>query len=107
MNGTTPKIISKYHRLRLTDILKKLIESLPFSNLIETQVGNYVYSANGNILIGTMYYPVKILIKHKDNITATIKTYDKSIQVMSNFENENDCDEIVKIVKTSIKKCLN
>jgi hypothetical protein len=67
------KIRSKLLRIEISDKIKKFIESFDFKNLKETQVGDYVYRANGFIRIHGKIEPITVSLKMVDgDLKATL-----------------------------------
>jgi hypothetical protein len=60
--GDWSKVISKFYRLKLTDELHAFVKALPVRNLHESQVGDSIYVANGELCVGHTYYPVGVRV---------------------------------------------
>ncbi len=46
----------------MSNEIRNVIKLLPVRGLEEIQSGNYIYSSNGEILIGNKYFPVSVKI---------------------------------------------
>lgn len=73
------KAVSKFFRLKLADDIRKLVEGLPLSGLVETQIGNHVYVANGELNTGFCKHPVVLRIRRReDKLYVTLRLGRKS-----------------------------
>lgn len=72
MNSTwkIKKLVSKFHRIALSERLRSVLLSLPVQDLVESQVGNYIYSGNGKLTIGNTSIPAVIRVKMVDGETS-------------------------------------
>ena len=98
------KIISKYYRLRYSDGIRKVVEGLPIKNLEETQVGNFVYSGVGEILVGSSHFPATVRIRLEDGVpTVSVTAPGAGISVACPF----DAEAIRRAVKEAILATMN
>lgn len=72
MNSTWKirKLVSKFHRIALSEHLRSVLLSLPIQDLEESQVGNYIYSGNGKLTFGNTSTPATIRVKMVDGETS-------------------------------------
>ena len=108
MAKKVPKMVSKLHRLELTDDLRKMLMGLPVRKLVETQVGNHVYLADGEIMVGSRYFPVRIRVwTDGDGLRARVKALRAGLDVELPFETEGDRKAFPAAVQEAAEKCLN
>jgi hypothetical protein len=107
MTKKVPKVVSKFHRLELTDDLRKMLMQLPVRKLVETQVGNHVYLADGEIMVGSRYFPVRIRVWKDDELRARVKSLKAGLDVESPFETQEDREAFPVLVRKAAEKCLN
>ncbi len=101
------KVVSKYHRLRLTDDIRKHIHGLPVVDLEETQVGNHVYMANGRICLGLEQSGVKIRIAHRDGqFKLTVKS-GNGLDLELPYDTPEERDVAPKNVRISMESLRN
>jgi hypothetical protein len=62
MGTSYAKVISKFYRLKLADELRRFLDALPVRNVHESQTGDNIYMANGELRVGATYYPVGIRV---------------------------------------------
>ena len=65
------KIEQKCLRLEISETLRNMIRVMKTRNLRETQVGNFIYRASGEIRVGMEWFPV----------TVHVKSYDEGIRL--------------------------
>lgn len=108
MAKRVPKVVSKLHRLELTDDLRKMLMRLPVKGLVETQVGNHVYLADGELMIGSRYFPVRIRVwTDGDELKARVKAPKAGLDVQLTYETEEDREAFPAAVRKAAEKCLN
>ncbi len=108
MTKKVPKVVSKFHRLELTDDLRKMLMQLPVRKLVETQVGNHIYLANGEMMIGSRYFPVRIRVwTDGDGLRAQVKAPRAALDVQLPFGTEEDRKVFPATVRKAAEKCLN
>lgn len=56
----------KLLRLRVSERLRKVIEALRLSSLEESQVGVFIYSGSGTLMIGDRLVPVTLRVRPHD-----------------------------------------
>lgn len=96
------KLISKYHRLRMSDDIRGLLKQLPVRRMQESQVGNHVYQGAGEIKVGTSYIPVSLRIRIVRGRPTVFLNADRAgIAVTCPFEGAD------KAVKEAIRKSLS
>lgn len=61
------KIVSKFQRILLTEDIRKLVYGIPNATLRETQVGNHVYMADGEIGFGIRKRPLRVRISREED----------------------------------------
>lgn len=99
---TRRKIISKLYRLKMTSDLRRFIDSIPVRNVRESQMGNNIYMANGEIRVGHTYHPVGIRIWfQEDKIVAQVSAPAADILV---FVESFDADQTAEIVRKATSR---
>jgi len=101
------KVVSKYHRLRLTDDIRKLVLGLPVVNLRETQVGNHVYMADGEICIGLQKRSVRIRIAHRDGRLSLIIRSADGLDLELPYDTSEQRDQAPVDAKEKMQAMLN
>jgi len=103
-----PKVVSKFYRLKMTDEIRSLITALPVKNLRETQVGNHVYYAKGQIKIGVGYYPGRIRIwLWNKNISVSVKSEEAGFGVIFPFNSRHEQARASRVINSALQKHLN
>jgi hypothetical protein len=67
MGTSYAKVISKFFRLKMAEALQDFLDSMPVRGVHESQMGDNIYMAKGEIRVGHAYYPVGIRIWLKDD----------------------------------------
>lgn len=108
MAKKVPKVVSKLHRLELTDDLRKMLMRLPVRGLVETQIGNHIYLADGELMVGSRYFPVRIRVwKNREGLQAQVKAPKAALDVQLPFEIKEDREMFPVKVREAAEKCLN
>jgi len=104
----TPKVMSKFYRLKMTDAIRSLIMALPVRDLEETQAGNHVYFAKGQVKIGSKYYPgdIRIWLLGR-NISVSVKSRQAGFNVVFPFNSEAEQARAPRVINEAIQKHLN
>jgi hypothetical protein len=108
MAKRVPKMVSKLYRLELTDDLRRVLMRLPVRKLVETQVGNHVYMANGEIMVGPRYYPVRIRVwTDGSELMASVTAPRAGLEVELPFGTPEDRKAFPDAVHVAANNCLN
>ena len=79
------KLISKFYRLKMAGELRSFISALPVRKVHESQIGDNIYMAKGELRVGHTYYPVGIRVWFShDRIVAQVTAPKAAISVFSN-----------------------
>lgn len=99
--GPHDKVVSKFYRLKLAGELRRFLEALPVRNLQESQMGSNVYMAQGELRVGSTYYPVgiRVWLQH-EKILVSVKAPEGRIDVEGQF----DPDKTALAVRTAALK---
>jgi hypothetical protein len=62
MGTSYGKVISKFYRLKMAEQLQDFLDSMPVRRVHESQMGDNIYMAKGELRVGHTYYPVGIRI---------------------------------------------
>lgn len=62
MGTSYAKVVSKFYRLRMAEQLQDFLDSMPVRGVHETQMGDNIYMAKGELRVGHAYYPMGIRI---------------------------------------------
>jgi hypothetical protein len=103
------KVISKFYRLQMTDHLKSILLKLPSLDLEETQAGNHIYYAHGNIKIGRETYPcrLRVWIDQNEDMRIALKAPRAKIEVTNRFDSKSGRSEFVKKLNQLVHDKLN
>ena len=102
----TSKMISKLYRLKLADELREFIETLPVSDLIETQTGNFVYSGIGTVSTGVNKFPICLRIR-KQKSEMLMRVDSRFIKFEVPFNDEEERRIASEYFVEAVQKCLN
>ena len=92
------KLISKFYRLKMAGELRRFLEALPIRSVQETQIGDSIYMANGELRVGHMYYPVGIRVWFKhDKIVAQITAPKAHVSVYADPFDPSGTAELVRL----------
>ena len=104
MKNSPRKLISKLLRLNLRDSIAQFLRTAPLSEMIETQVGNHIYSGKGKLKVGGSLANVTMRIRIVDGITTLyLNSPSVGIEIECPFEPKTAC----VAVKTAVKAVLN
>lgn len=102
---TRSKVISKLYRLKMTGELRRFIEAIPVRNIHESQMGNNIYMANGEIQVGHAYYPVGIRIWfHDDRIVAQVSAPEAAVSI---FVDPFDAIKTAEVVRRTTSRAAS
>jgi hypothetical protein len=92
----------------MTDEIRNLLMALPVKDLQETQAGNHVYFAKGQVKIGSRYYPgvVRIWLSG-ENISVSVKSRKAGFNVIFPFNSEAEQARAPRVIGEAIQKHLN
>jgi hypothetical protein len=101
------KLVSKYYRIKLSEEIGRLLRSIPIKGMVETQVGNHVYMAEGELNIGSEKHLVKIRISHRNgNFNLRVKS-SALLDLLLPFDTPEERETVPRILKEKIQKLLN
>jgi hypothetical protein len=100
------KVISKFYRLKLADELRSFLEAIPVRELHESQAGDNIYMANGELRVGSTYYPAGIRIWLQGiRVVAQVEAPKARVSVFSDPFDAVATAELVKIAaRTAAQK---
>lgn len=104
MTRANLKILSKIKRMRDSEKIKEVILSLPFAELKESQVGNFVYSGSGKMKINSRLHLVVFRVKLSRKI-ASVQIIVPKLGILVNCG--FDKDEVVREFNEAVRKALN
>ncbi len=87
MPPRTTRLVSKFYRLRISRELRTMLTALPIRKMRETQVGNHVYLANGELRVGNDFYPAKIRVWiEKGRVLAAVRAPKAGVHIQGWFD---------------------
>ena len=60
--GTKPIVVSKYYRIRMTEELRSMLESIPVQDVTEEPRGDHVYLGLGKMVVGARAHPATVRV---------------------------------------------
>lgn len=101
------KVMSKFFRLKMADDIRKLLTELPQLSLVENQVGNHVYTADGVLITGACRQKVKIRIRRcEEKFNLTIRM-NEGLEVVMPFDTEEQKAMAPIRVQEALQRTLN
>jgi hypothetical protein len=101
MDASYAKIISKFYRLRMAEQLQDFLDSMPVRGVHESHIGDNIYMAKGELLVGHAYYSVGIRIWLKDqHPVAHIYAPNTGVDVLSDPFDPFKTAELVRAAAT-------
>lgn len=88
-------MVSKFFRLKLRDRLERCLQTLPVEDLEEDQVGDFVYSGSGRMVVGTSYAPTRVRVRMVDDVpTLYVKVPSRGISIALPLEGEGTAEAV-------------
>ncbi len=104
----TVRLVSKLIRLKIAGDLGRLIKTMPFENLQETQEGTDAYVAFGGIRLGARIQPVRMRVRlNKSKLITEIDSKGFEFHFKHPFGTELEREECLKAAARAIELRLN
>ncbi len=103
-NRRVHKAISKLLRLKMSGELGDMIRKLPLQDMVETQVGDHIYSGNGRMNVGSSSIPVTIRVRE---VLGSPRFFLEAPKVGMSVECPFEIDRVIADVWTAIQKTSN
>jgi len=93
----------------MTDHLKSTLLKLPNLDLEETQAGNHIYYAHGNLKIGQKTYScrLRVWIDQNEDMKIILKAPRAKIEVIGRFNSKSGRNKFIQELHDLIKDRLN
>lgn len=101
-------VMSKYHRIRMTDELRAMLKEIPVQNVTEEPKGDHVYLGFGKIVLGAQGHPAMIRVgAGPHGMDLTVLSPEAGVTVQCPFETKEDREAAPGIVNDAIKTRMN
>lgn len=77
------------------------------AELVETQMGNHVYMANGGLQIGMENHPVMVRIAHRKGLLVLTVKSQSSMNISLPFDTPEQRKQALNTIKEEIRNLLN
>jgi hypothetical protein len=106
---TARKAKSKLLRLEIRDDIASFLRESPLYDMVETQVGNHIYSGSGKLKVGNTFAPVTLRIRVvNDDTMLYLSAPSVHISIACSFgPGQSEILKAVFVVRESITKSLN
>ena len=82
----------------MADELRRFLEALPVRNVHESQIGDSIYVADGELCVGGVYYPVGIRVWfHNGRIAAQVTSPKAHVSVYVDQFDPSGTAELVRL----------